>query len=130
MRNNGMLRHPLATLEGGQEFIDFYRALLSREGPLSLVVGSCSLFATSTATKRRVWKNNSLKLKEIRIMKNSGITLIKGNYATSGLQNLFPHLIVVQSLQTDSSLLQIFVYLCLCKMKRIKILRVHKSGLD
>ena len=38
---NGMLCHSLATLEGEYEFIDFYKALLSREGyPLSLVVGS------------------------------------------------------------------------------------------
>ena len=35
---NGMLRHSLATLEGEQEFIDFYRALLSREcSPLSII---------------------------------------------------------------------------------------------
>ena len=32
-----MLRHSLVTLEGEQEFIDFYRAFLSREGsPLTL----------------------------------------------------------------------------------------------
>ena len=38
---NGMLRHSLATLEGEQKFIDFYRALLSREGsPLSLPTDS------------------------------------------------------------------------------------------
>ena len=45
---NGMLRHSLATLEGEQEFIVFYRAILSQEGsPLSLAVGSCSLFVPS-----------------------------------------------------------------------------------
>ena len=38
-RLNGMLHHSLATLEGEWEFIDFYRALLSREGsPLSLFI--------------------------------------------------------------------------------------------
>ena len=40
-----MLRHSLDTLEGEQEFIDFYRALLSQEvPPLSFFVGSCTLF--------------------------------------------------------------------------------------
>ena len=39
--------------------------------------------------KRRVWKNNSLKLQEILIMKNYGITLKRGNYATSGRQRFY-----------------------------------------
>ena len=38
------------------------------------------------STKRRVWKNNFLKLEKFPFMKNYGITLIKGNYATSGQQ--------------------------------------------
>ena len=38
------------------------------------------------STKRRVWKNNFLKLQEILIMKNYRITLIRRNYATSGRQ--------------------------------------------
>ena len=37
-------------------------------------------------TKRRVWKKNSLNLYEILIMKNYVITLIRGNYGTSGRQ--------------------------------------------
>ena len=36
--------------------------------------------------KRRVWKNNSFKLEKIPFMKNYGLTLIKGNYTTSGWQ--------------------------------------------
>ena len=48
-RINGMVRNSLVTLAGGSEFIVFDRAVLSFEGsPLSLVVGSCSFFATST----------------------------------------------------------------------------------
>ena len=47
--DNGMLRHSLATREGEKEFIDFYRALLSRQcSPLSLVGGIFSLFVSST----------------------------------------------------------------------------------
>ena len=34
--HNGMLRHSLETLEGEQDFIFFYRALLSWESPFSL----------------------------------------------------------------------------------------------
>ena len=48
----------------------------------------CWLSSLFCSTKRRVWKNYSLKLSEILIMKNYGITLIKGNYATSGGQKI------------------------------------------
>ena len=106
---------PLLGNFGGREGIyRFLQSPIPEGSPLSLVVGSCSLFATSTvcvhacrpeglqwvqahglifegivnyksiiywiccvnslfwSTKRRVWKNNSLKLEKIPIMKNYG----------------------------------------------------------
>ena len=42
--------------------------------------------------KRRVWKKNSKKSEKIPFIKNYGITLIRGNYATLGRQIvLHPH---------------------------------------
>ena len=48
LRDNGMLRHSLATLKGEQDFKIFYRALIPRICPLSLFEGFFSLFAPST----------------------------------------------------------------------------------
>ena len=52
----------------------------------SLIYWICCVSSFFCSTKRRVWKKNSLKLQKIPFMKNYGITLIRGNYATSGWQ--------------------------------------------
>ena len=46
----------------------------------------CCVSSLFWSPKRRVRKNNSPKLEKIPFMKNYGITLIRGNYATSGQQ--------------------------------------------
>ena len=67
--------------------------------------------------KRRVCKNNSLKLKENLITKNYGITLIGGNYATSGGQKAFyirGYLFVTSlKLQIDDLTVQT-IWICIC----------------
>ena len=89
-----MLRHPLATLEGEKEFIDFYRALLSREGsphcsPSGKPSGKPSSLQACSLTVEEQFPEvteNSL------YYGNYGITLIKGTYATLGRQRYLGHI--------------------------------------
>ena len=66
------------------------RVILIFEGIVnynSLIYWICCVSSLFWSTKRRVWKNNSFKLEKIPFMNNYGITLIRGNYGTSGQQS-------------------------------------------
>ena len=55
-----------------------------------------------------MWKNNSLALVKIPVVKNYGITLIRGNYATSGRQIVFHVCFEKEKILWKSSLMDIW----------------------